>query len=495
MAGLKPCAADESLPVVSGFSRTTDEQEICHVTLLVGRRTAGDRGRGKRHRRRSSRNRVRELRRAARGAPADHRAPRRGGRHGGSAGRRARHDARASRRGRASAPRGATTLRPVRRAPGWAWAAGAAAAAALVFFFVVVPGVDRRTTVSAAEILGRSRTALGADVTGIEVLTYDLALEGVLGDLIPARSRRAVHRRGNHRPRSRRALPHRQAGRQRPGRRGGRRRFAAADAGAVSAGRRQRVSLQVHGRRAHGVVGAGVETRAAPDPDHAHADEQRSDAARAAAQRRGLLPGRDPREPRAGGTAVRAGAGARGGDGRGRRGWSSSPRQAASRIAPSPSTSRCGRGRCVPRPARRDSDFDIAPQPGDVVFEGNVTIASSNPMWDIVSRSLGAIPPAAGPAAQPLMTHRRDSRRVADEILRRRRRGRGPGSRRHARRGLRVPRPERRRQDHDDQDAARSRAPDARPHPGRRPRLPRRRAWPSARASATCPPRCRSTAS
>ena len=52
-------------------------------------------------------------------------------------------------------------------------------------FFVVVPGVDRQTTVSAAEILGRSRTALGADVTGIEVLTYDLALEGLLGDLVP----------------------------------------------------------------------------------------------------------------------------------------------------------------------------------------------------------------------------------------------------------------------------------------------------------------------
>ena len=84
-----------------------------------------------------------------------------------------------------AAPRGATTLRPVRRAPGWAWAGGAAVAIALLFFFVVVPGVDRRTTVSAAEILGRSRTALGADVTGIEVLTYDLALEGVLGDLLP----------------------------------------------------------------------------------------------------------------------------------------------------------------------------------------------------------------------------------------------------------------------------------------------------------------------
>src|SRR5688500_12087683 len=50
-------------------------------------------------------------------------------------------------------PRGATTLRPVRHAPGWVWAGGAAAAIAILFVLVVVPGVDRRTTVSAAEIL------------------------------------------------------------------------------------------------------------------------------------------------------------------------------------------------------------------------------------------------------------------------------------------------------------------------------------------------------
>ena len=60
-----------------------------------------------------------------------------------------------------------------------------AAAAALLLVLVVIPSVDRQTTVSAEEILGRSRTALGADITGIEVLTSDLALDGVLGDLIP----------------------------------------------------------------------------------------------------------------------------------------------------------------------------------------------------------------------------------------------------------------------------------------------------------------------
>ena len=80
---------------------------------------------------------------------------------------------------------GATTLRPVRSAPRWLWPAGLAAAAGLLLFFVVVPGVDRQTTVSAAEILGRSRTALAAPVSGVEVLTYDLGVDGVLGDLIP----------------------------------------------------------------------------------------------------------------------------------------------------------------------------------------------------------------------------------------------------------------------------------------------------------------------
>ena len=193
---------------------------------------------------------------------ADHRAPRRRGRHRRPARRGARCDPRAPRRWRRGAPRGATTLRPVRRAPGGYGPPARRPPRQLLFFFVVVPGVDRQTTVSAAEILGRSRTALGADVTGIEVLTYDLALEGAARRPVPAGSRRAVHGRGNHRSRSRRALPHRQAGCRRPDRRGGRRRCAAADAGAVPAGQRQRIPLPVHGRRAHGVVGAGAEARA-----------------------------------------------------------------------------------------------------------------------------------------------------------------------------------------------------------------------------------------
>ncbi len=81
---------------------------------------------------------------------------------------------------------GATTLRPERRVRRWAWAIPVAAAAAIALFVLVIPGIDRQTTVSAAEILGRSRSALAAQTTGIEVLTYDLQLAGVLADLVPA---------------------------------------------------------------------------------------------------------------------------------------------------------------------------------------------------------------------------------------------------------------------------------------------------------------------
>ncbi|MEP6916478.1 MAG: hypothetical protein ABJC89_12565 [Acidobacteriota bacterium] len=79
---------------------------------------------------------------------------------------------------------GATTMRTVRPTSPWLWSAGIAAAA-VVLFVVIVPGVDRNTTVSAAVVLGRSRTALAAPVSGVEVLTYDLDFDGVLGDLIP----------------------------------------------------------------------------------------------------------------------------------------------------------------------------------------------------------------------------------------------------------------------------------------------------------------------
>jgi hypothetical protein len=84
-----------------------------------------------------------------------------------------------------SAASGATTLRPVRRVRRWASAIPLAAAAAVALFVYVIPGIDRQTTVSAAEILGRSRSALTAPTSGIEVLTYNLEVSGVLADLIP----------------------------------------------------------------------------------------------------------------------------------------------------------------------------------------------------------------------------------------------------------------------------------------------------------------------
>ena len=80
---------------------------------------------------------------------------------------------------------GATTLRAVSKTPRWVWAVPAAAAAALLVYFVVVPGIDRQTTVSAAEILGRSQAALAAPLTGLEFVSYDLEVGGALGDLLP----------------------------------------------------------------------------------------------------------------------------------------------------------------------------------------------------------------------------------------------------------------------------------------------------------------------
>jgi hypothetical protein len=80
---------------------------------------------------------------------------------------------------------GATTLRPVRPVRRWPWAIPLAAAAAIALFVYVIPGIDRQTTVSASEILGRSRSALAAPTSGVEVLTYNLEVSGVLADLIP----------------------------------------------------------------------------------------------------------------------------------------------------------------------------------------------------------------------------------------------------------------------------------------------------------------------
>ncbi len=81
---------------------------------------------------------------------------------------------------------GATTLRAVPTRQRWAWGVPLAAAAVLLLYFVVVPGIDRQTTVSAAEVLGRSQAALSAPASGLEFVTYDLQLDGLLADLLPA---------------------------------------------------------------------------------------------------------------------------------------------------------------------------------------------------------------------------------------------------------------------------------------------------------------------
>jgi hypothetical protein len=80
---------------------------------------------------------------------------------------------------------GATTLRGV--ASPWRWHAGwiATAAAAALIVAWAFPAVDRSTTVSAAEILDRSQQALSASVSGVEKITYDLTLDGILLQLLP----------------------------------------------------------------------------------------------------------------------------------------------------------------------------------------------------------------------------------------------------------------------------------------------------------------------
>lgn len=67
-----------------------------------------------------------------------------------------------------------------------AWSAGAVAAATLAAVVFVAPIVRGPATVSAAEILARSATQLAARPgAGIEVLEYDLALDGVPREMMP----------------------------------------------------------------------------------------------------------------------------------------------------------------------------------------------------------------------------------------------------------------------------------------------------------------------
>jgi hypothetical protein len=88
-----------------------------------------------------------------------------------------------------SAP-GATHLRPYRvLRPSWrraAWSAGAVAVATLIAILFVAPMVKGPGTVSASEILSKSANRLAARITaGVEVLEYELTLEGVPREMMP----------------------------------------------------------------------------------------------------------------------------------------------------------------------------------------------------------------------------------------------------------------------------------------------------------------------
>jgi hypothetical protein len=292
---------------------------------------------------------------------------------------------------------GATTLRPIRTVPRWAWAAPLAAAAAVLLFFVIVPGIDRRTTVSAAEILGRSRTALAAQSSGIEVLTYDLELAGVLADLVPEEQsgRFTVQELVDHDHEGRYRVVKLAADGQMVGGaaddplRGTRARYMWADGrgfllrfegatstflslpalkrtalqtfiGLMQAGRMQTMrEVQRDGEACYEIVvpGSGVTTGMLVTLDRARAVVTAVDAR--------LV------EFSAAGTA-----------------------------ADRPFTIDFALRSREVRPATtaQDSDFDIAAQPGDIVLQGD---ASNNPIWDVLARALGAIPAGTAKPGTP----------------------------------------------------------------------------------------------
>jgi hypothetical protein len=297
---------------------------------------------------------------------------------------------------------GATTLRPIRTVPRWAWAGPLAAAAAVILFFVIVPGIDRRTTVSAAEMLGRSRTALAARASGIEVLTYDLELAGVLADLVPEEQagRFTVQELVDHDHDGRYRVVKLAADGQMVGGaaddplRGTRARYVRADGrgfllrfegatptflslpalkrtalqtfiGLMQAGRTQTMrDVQRDGEACYeiDVPGSGVTAGMLVTLDRARAVVTAADAR--------LV------EFSAAGTA-----------------------------AERPFTIDFALRSRELRPAAtaQDNDFDLAAQPGDIVLQGD---ASSNPIWDVLARALGAIPAgttkAEGPGGNPL---------------------------------------------------------------------------------------------
>ncbi len=287
---------------------------------------------------------------------------------------------------------GATTLRPVRPARRWRWAVPLAAAVAILLVVYVVPGVDRRTTVSAAEILGRSRSALAAPGSGVEMLTYDLEVAGVLADLIPEEQagRFTVQE----------LVDHDHDGRYRIVKLTSNGQIVGGAADDPLHGTRVRY-MRANGR-GYLLKFQGAEPTAWSIPALKRTALQTFIGFMQASSTqtiRQVQRGADacyeidiPGGAMAGGTFVVL-----------------ESARAVVTVADSRLVEFSATGRLADRPfmiefslltqnfrpseSAEDTDFDIAPQPGDVILQGN---ASQSPIWDVVTRALGAIPANAG---------------------------------------------------------------------------------------------------
>jgi len=299
-------------------------------------------------------------------------------------------DARAAmqaRLGRATSE-GATTLRPLPRRHQWAWGIPLIAAAAIALVVYIIPGVDRRTTVSAAEILDRSRSALAAQTSGIEVLTYDLELAGVLAELVPEEQsgRFSVQELVDHDHEGRYRIVKLTSGGQIVG--------GAAD----DPLRGTRVRYMRASGRGYLLRFEGAQPAALSIPAMKRTALQTFIGFMQASSSQTLREvqcGQDacyqidiPGGAMAGGTLVALDSA-----------------RAVVTVADSRLVEFSAAGRIAERPfmiefalrsqehrpgsSAQDADFDIAPEPGDVILHGN---ASSNPIWDVVTRALLAIP-------------------------------------------------------------------------------------------------------
>jgi hypothetical protein len=291
---------------------------------------------------------------------------------------------------------GATTLRPVRAVPKWAWGIPLAAAAVIALIVIALPGVDRRTTVSAAEILGRSRTALAAATDGVEVLTYDLELAGVLADLIPEEQ--------NGRFTLRELVDHDNEGRYRIVKLDGRGQIVGGAADDPLRGTRVRY-MRANGR---GYLlrfdGAEPVTLSLPALKRTALQTLIGIMQASSSQTLQQVPCDNDTCYRIEIPAHAMPAGALVGLDTAHAIITMSEAQivefsASGHVAERPFTIDFALRSRELRPASsvQDADFDIAPQPGDVVLQGN---ASNNPVWDVVARALGAIPDQTSASAQ-----------------------------------------------------------------------------------------------